>query len=62
MYTHMYMQLYPSDHLPLGIVVSLGENISEVVSIELPGAPYVLPPNDDNSDLNSEGIQVLSKE
>jgi hypothetical protein len=57
----MYMQLYPSDHLPLGIVVSLGENIAEVGSIDLPGTPYVLP-NDENDSLNSEGIQVLGKE
>lgn len=61
MYTHMYMQLYPSDHLPLGIVVSLGENIAEVGSIDLPSIPYVLP-NDENDNPNSEGIQVLSKE
>jgi hypothetical protein len=57
----MYMQLYPSDHLPLGIVVSLGENMAEVVSIDLPGTPYVLP-SDENDSLTSEGIQVLSKE
>ena len=57
------MQLYPSDHLPLGIIVSLGESTSQPGSIDVPVTPYVLPDDEVTvTDSDSEDNTVLVKE
>lgn len=57
------MQLYPSDHLPLGIIVSLGESTSQPGSVDIPVNPYILPDDEVTvTDSDSEDNPMMAKE